>query len=68
MRKQYHFWPVASGSELLDAWDVDDLIDVSAQLPIVDLDVTSVSELDTAYWSDGTGTATTVRHIVGLRE
>jgi hypothetical protein len=30
MRKQYHFWP---GEGVLDAWDVDRLIEVFADLP-----------------------------------
>src|ERR1700730_9798921 len=29
VRKQYHFWPGADG---VDAWDVDRLIDMSAEL------------------------------------
>jgi hypothetical protein len=64
MRKQYHFWPAASGSGLLDAWDVDTLIAMSAQLPVERVDVASITELDTNYWSDGTGTSRTVRQIV----
>lgn len=64
MRKQYHFWAAGSGSGLLDAWDVDGLIAKSADLPIDHLDVASVSELDTNYWSDGTGTSRTVRQII----
>jgi hypothetical protein len=64
MRKQYHFRPAASGSGLFDAWDVDRLIVLSAQLPVEQVAVASVPELDTNYWSDGTGTSRTVRQIV----
>jgi hypothetical protein len=64
MRKQYHFRPAASGSELFDAWDVDTLIAISAHVPVEQVAVASVSELDTNYWSDGTGTSRTVRQIV----
>jgi len=64
VRKQYHFWPATSGSGLFDAWDVDGLIVKSAHFPIENLDIASVSELDTNYWSDGTGTSRTVRQIV----
>jgi hypothetical protein len=64
MRKQYHFQPAASGSGLFDAWDVDRLIAVSAHLPVEQVDVATIAELDTTYWSDGTGTSRTVRQIV----
>jgi hypothetical protein len=64
MRKQYHFQPAASGSGRFDAWDVDRLITISARLPVEQVQVASVSELDTSYWSDGSGTSRTVRQIV----
>ena len=43
MRKQYNFWP---GDRGLDAWDVDRLIRLSAGLPVVDLPLVDVRELD----------------------
>jgi hypothetical protein len=64
MRKQYHFRPAGSGSDLFDAWDVDTLIVRSAELPVEQVAVASIPELDTNYWSDGTGTSRTVRQIV----
>jgi hypothetical protein len=64
VRKQYHFWPAASGSSLFDAWDVDTLITLSAGLPIEQVDVASIGDLDTDYWSDGSGSTRTVRQIV----
>ena len=48
MRKQYNFWPGPVG---LDAWDVDRLIELSRDLPVEHLEVSSISQLDTAYWS-----------------
>ena len=48
MRKQYHFWP---GQHGLDAWDVDRLIRLSADLPVVDVPLDVIWELDTPYWS-----------------
>ena len=48
MRKQYHFRPGARG---LDAWDVDRLISLSADLSVVDVPIESIGELDTPYWS-----------------
>jgi hypothetical protein len=65
MRKQYHFRPAASGAELFDACDVNALIVRSAHLPVEQVEVASIAELDTRYWSGGTGTSRTVRQIVG---
>lgn len=48
MRKQYHFW---HGDEGLDAWDVDRLIELSHDLPVKEVALESIWELDTAYWS-----------------
>ncbi len=61
MRKQYHFWP---GAEGLDAWDVDRLIRLSAHLPVEDVPLEAVWELDTPYWSFPGDGPTTVREIV----
>lgn len=58
MRKQYNFWPGAVG---LDAWDVDRLIELSRDLPVKHIEVSAISELDTAYWSPTQ--ALTVRQI-----
>ena len=60
MRKQYNFWP---GEEGLDAWDVDRLIRLSADLPVVDISVESIPEIDSAYWY-GYGESPTVRSVV----
>ena len=49
VRKQYHFWPGATG---LDAWDVDRLIGLSRDLPVIDVDVSTLGEVDTVYWFD----------------
>ena len=61
MRKQYHFWP---GSEGLDAWDVDRLIRLSADLPVVEVPIEAISELDTPYWSLPGDGPTTVNEVV----
>lgn len=61
MRKQYHFWPGETG---LDAWDVDRLIFLSRDLPAFAIPLSSLREVDTAYWAnDGLGELT-VRRIV----
>lgn len=49
VRKQYHFWPAGEG---LDAWDVDRLIELSAGLPVEDLPLESIDDVDTVYWFD----------------
>lgn len=49
VRKQYHFWPGASG---LDAWDVDRLIEVTAALPVEEVPLEDIAEIDSLYWFD----------------
>lgn len=51
MRKQYHFWPSESGGGL-DAWDVDRLIHLAEGLPVEQVDVDSIGEVDSVYWFD----------------
>jgi hypothetical protein len=62
MRKQYHFWPGANG---LDAWDVDRLIRLTSGFPVIEVDLSDIPELDTAYWSAPDAGPETVREIVG---
>lgn len=65
MRKQYHFWP---GERALDAWDVDRLIRLSKDLPVVDVPIAQIWELDTPYWSvPGSGPATVNEVITHMR-
>jgi hypothetical protein len=47
VRKQYHFWPA---ERAFDAWDVDRLITLSRDLPIEQVAVDSIREVDTEYW------------------
>jgi hypothetical protein len=61
VRKQYHFWP---GEEGLDAWDVDRLIELSRGLPVRDIALDSIGEVDTAYWFSAGSSEPTVRNIV----
>jgi hypothetical protein len=49
VRKQYHFWP---GEEGLDAWDVDRLVELSKDLPVKEVDLASIDEIDSVYWFD----------------
>ena len=61
MRKQYHFW---RGDHGLDAWDVDRLIELARDLPVADVDLASIPEIDSAYWYDEGMDRPTVRSIV----
>src|SRR6266513_979659 len=61
MRKQYHFWP---GKRGLDAWDLDRLIELSSGLPVKDVDLASIEEIDSVYWFDGQFQRATVRRVV----
>jgi hypothetical protein len=61
VRKQYHFWPGESG---LDAWDVDRLIELSHALPVRDVELESIDEIDSVYWFDDQIDRPTVRRVV----
>lgn len=60
MRKQYHFRP---GATRFDAWDVDRLVAAAAGLPVDEVPLTAIRELDSAYWFDH-GYRPTVRAVV----
>jgi hypothetical protein len=49
MSKQYHFWPGAGG---MDAWDVDRLIELAADLPAEEVALDDLPEIDSEYWFD----------------
>jgi hypothetical protein len=61
VRKQYHFWPGREGN---DAWDVDRLIRLSRGLPIREVPLESIKDVDTDYWFNGSFEAPTVRKVV----
>jgi hypothetical protein len=61
MRKQYFFAPSAHG---FDAWDVDRLIRLSASLPVREVALVDIPDIDTAYWFGTGDEGMTVRHIV----
>jgi hypothetical protein len=60
VRKQYNFRP---GQQGLDAWDVDHLIRLSADLPVEEVAVTSIYDVDTDFWFKF-GPEPTVRRII----
>jgi hypothetical protein len=61
VRKQYHFWP---GEHGFDAWDVDRLVELSRGLPIKDVELESIDEVDSVYWFDDQSQRPTVRRVV----
>lgn len=61
VRKHYYFRPVEGG---FDAWDVDHLIELSRGLPVQEIDVASLSAIDSVYWIGADGSAPTVRILV----
>jgi hypothetical protein len=60
MRKQYHFQPGETG---LDAWDVDRLVQLASDLPIKEVPLDSIWELDRNYWFNDGDEVPTVRSI-----
>jgi len=60
VRKQYNFRPGANG---LDAWDVDKLIEASSDLPVREVRVDSIADVDTDFWFKF-GPTPTVRRII----
>lgn len=61
MRKQYHFRPSERG---LLAWDVHRLIELSKQLPVIEVLLSSIQELEEAYWFDMEGKPPTCKAVV----
>ncbi len=61
VRKQYNFWP---GEQGLDAWDVDRLIQLSRDLPVREVPLDSITEIDSDYWFRYGPIVPTVRRVV----
>jgi hypothetical protein len=61
VRKQYNFWPGEVG---LDAWDVDRLVRLSKELPVKEVALDSIDEVDMNYWFDHEPMVPTVRRLV----
>jgi hypothetical protein len=61
VRRQYYFRPSDHG---YDAWDVDHLIELSGDLPVEEVPLSSIRELDTVYWFGADGSPMTVRILV----
>jgi hypothetical protein len=63
MRKQYHFRAAKNGSGF-DAFDVDRLIELSYGLPIENVALTSITDVDTPYWFYTSPELPTVREVI----
>lgn len=61
MRKQYSLRRSAGG---FDAWDVDRLVALAAELPVIDVAVDDIAELDEPYWFADSDEVATVRAVV----
>jgi hypothetical protein len=60
IRPQYHFRPTPDGTLI---WNVRRLIELAENLPIVDVALDRIQELDEPYWFEPTGNAPTCRAI-----
>lgn len=49
MRKQYHFRP---GPDGLRAWNVNRLVMLTKDLPVIQVPLSAIAELDRPYWYD----------------
>jgi hypothetical protein len=61
VRKQYSFQPAGDG---YDAWDVDHLVELSLEFPVVEVPLDSIADIDSAYWFAPGGESPTVRVII----
>lgn len=60
MRKQYHLRESEQG---LLAWDVDNLIRLTADLKAIELPLNEIHELDEPYWYESEGDSPTCKSI-----
>ena len=60
MRKQYHFRPTERGTLI---WDVDRLVDLSKDLPVIDIAISEIGELDETFWFNADGDQPTCRRV-----
>jgi ATP sulfurylase len=61
MRKQYHLQPSANG---FYAWDVDKLVQLAKNLPVISVSLEDIAELDEPFWYQGTDSKPTCRSVV----
>lgn len=61
VRRHYYF---RTNGDAFDAWDVDRLIALTRDLPVHEVPLESITELDTQYWMGADGSSPTVRILV----
>jgi hypothetical protein len=61
MRKQYHLKPTGNG---FDAWDVDRLLEMTKNLPVREVELSQIREVDENFWYNGEKSVPTCRSIV----
>ncbi len=62
MRKQYH---LRNSEQGLLAWDVDNLIRLTADLNVIELPLNQIQELDEPYWYESERDSPTCKSIAG---
>jgi hypothetical protein len=50
VRKQYNLWPWPTDDGLTDAWDVDRLIELTRELPVKQVPIASIWQIDAPHW------------------
>lgn len=60
MRKQYHLRQTADGKKI---WDIHRLVELTSNLPTIQISVEAIKELDEAFWFDE-GHSPTCREIL----
>jgi hypothetical protein len=61
VRKHYYFRP---NGDQFDAWDVERLVELASNLPVIDLPLSSIDDIDSVYWIGADGSSPTVRTLV----
>jgi hypothetical protein len=61
VRKHYYFRP---NGDRFDAWDVERLVKLASDLPVLDIALSSIEEIDSVYWIGADGSSPTVRILV----
>lgn len=60
MRQQYHSRTVGGDRH---TWDVNKLVEIAKGLPVKDVSLSEIKELDEVYWHDDSGAPATARNI-----
>jgi hypothetical protein len=61
VRKHYYFRP---NGDQFDAWDVERLVELASNLPVLNIPLSSIDEIDSVYWIGADGSSPTVRILV----